>query len=203
MAEDAAVGGQVSAPVTSLATAPLRKPVVPASPLAGGPPLDMLSGPARSVVHSMDYTAGPSPIAPWDSPDPRQTTGENFLPAWQRAITSPPESSPAPPVTALPGSPNIPTPPRMRAMGPDEPWPTSPEPYTPIQPNLDAILSTGVKGCAAGGTCAAIAGAAVPPIDPLAVASGCIVGGSVGLVGQTIDPWLENTLHDAVGDDGR
>jgi hypothetical protein len=130
------------------------------------------------------------------TPDPSPP----FLPQYQQDVTTGPPTSP-PIGTPLPGTPMPPRPPVMTAMPSDEAWPPNPAPYVAHEPDLEQMLSIGFKGGVGGATAAAIAASEAPPFEPIAVISGGIVGAEMGIATQAVAPFVENALHDLMGED--
>lgn len=89
----------------------------------GGQPPAPSNG--RNGVQLVDFTqdnaAGPSPIAPWDTPDgtPPPPPQPGFIPQYEQAITAPPAPKPGAPASPLPSPATTPLP--MPAAGPAAP----------------------------------------------------------------------------------
>jgi hypothetical protein len=145
----------------------------------------------------MDYTGGASPVAPWDTPDPAQQTGGNFLPTWQQVIASPSSAGATPSVTSpllSTPSPKIATPPVMTAMPEDAYWPYEPPPYDARTVDPGGLIAGSGMGCLGGmGGLAGILAITGP--GEVAAPVGCAVGAVGGALGAIMAPAFDNSLH--------
>jgi hypothetical protein len=120
------------------------------------------TGGNSSHIQMVDNTRkqDPAPPNPWTDPGG----------VWAAPTGEYPDP---PPVTALPTTPQLPTPPAMTAMGPDDPWPPNPEPYVPMVPTPGNIIASGGLGYVAGGP----------------------YGGLMGVAGSVMGPLFTNNMH--------
>lgn len=172
-AYDGEVSAQISAPAATFAASPFK----PDMPIPA------------TLTDFKTAPADPSPIAPWDQPDPKPPS---VLPQLQQALTAPPSTAaPGPPMPAYTGQP-----PGMTALPPGPPF--DPAPATgPAEknPEFGPLIAGAGGGCAGGAGIAAAIVSPFPPAEAVAPETGCVAGAAAAAGTYLGGIWLENLFN--------